>query len=140
MNEVKSLLETKQKISQKGGMLRCFLSPTLGKIYLHIIKGVTWVCTISCKIMVITMIASVSFTKSKIYWISFATYKLRHGWVPKTWINFMEMFFVKVIKNSTRTTNVVRNAGCARSRYTLKLSQIFLKSINELINQSTEYI
>ena len=37
----------------------------------------------------------------------------------------------------TRTTNVVRNAGCARSRYTLKLSLIFLinESINELINR-----
>ena len=31
---------------------------------------------------------------------------------------------------------VVRNAGCARSRYTLKLSLIFLKLMNEL----TEYI
>ena len=31
----------------------------------------------------------------------------------------------------TRTTNVVRNAGYARSRYTLKF---FLKSINELMN------
>ena len=30
----------------------------------------------------------------------------------------------------TRTTNVVRKAGCARSRYTLKLSLIFFKSIN----------
>ena len=38
----------------------------------------------------------------------------------------------------TRTTNVVRNAGCARSRYTLKLTLIFL--INELINELTEYI
>ena len=27
--------------------------------------------------------------------------------------------------DETRTTNVVRNAGCARSRYTLKLSLIF---------------
>ena len=33
----------------------------------------------------------------------------------------------------TRTTNVVRNAGCARSRYT----QIFF---NQLMNQLTEYI
>ena len=33
----------------------------------------------------------------------------------------------------TRTTNVVRNAGCARSRYTLK--NIFLKSINESMNE-----
>ena len=30
----------------------------------------------------------------------------------------------------TRTANVVRNAGCACSRYTLN----FLKSINELMN------
>ena len=44
----------------------------------------------------------------------------------------------------TITTIVVRNAGCARSRYTRKLSLIFFnQSINELINQSinqsTEY-
>ena len=32
---------------------------------------------------------------------------------------------------------VVRNAGCARSRYTLKLSLIFL---NQWINELTEYI
>ena len=39
---------------------------------------------------------------------------------------------------NARTTNVVRNAGCARSRYTLKLSLIFLinQSIKELINSS----
>ena len=41
-----------------------------------------------------------------------------------------------VILEKTRTTNVVRNAGCARSRYTLKLSLIFSinESMNELIN------
>ena len=39
----------------------------------------------------------------------------------------------KTYQKRTRTTNVVRNAGCARSRYTLKLSFIFL--INELMNQ-----
>ena len=39
--------------------------------------------------------------------------------------------------NSTRTTNVVRNAGCARPRYTQKF---FLKSIDESMNQLTEYI
>ena len=33
---------------------------------------------------------------------------------------------------STRTTNVVRNAGCARSRYTLK--NFFNQSMNQLIN------
>ena len=32
---------------------------------------------------------------------------------------------VKPFVKQTRTTNVVRNAGCARSRYTLKLSLIF---------------
>ena len=31
----------------------------------------------------------------------------------------------------TRTTNVVRNGGCARSRFT----QIFFKSMNESMNQ-----
>ena len=42
----------------------------------------------------------------------------------------------------TRTTNVVRNAGCARSRYTLKLSLISLinESINEAMNQLIEYV
>ena len=30
---------------------------------------------------------------------------------------------------------VVRNAGCARSIYTLKLSRNFLKSMNELMNR-----
>ena len=35
-------------------------------------------------------------------------------------------------KMKTRTTNVLRNAGCARSRYTLKLS---LNFFNQLINQ-----
>ena len=44
--------------------------------------------------------------------------------------------------DQTRTTIVVRNAGCACSRCTLKLSLIFLinqsinQSINQLINQS----
>ena len=31
----------------------------------------------------------------------------------------------------TRTTIVVRNAGCAPSRYTLKLSHFFNQSINQ---------
>ena len=39
--------------------------------------------------------------------------------------------------NKTRTTNVVRNAGCTRSRYTLKLSLIFF---NHLINESNQLI
>ena len=34
---------------------------------------------------------------------------------------------------------VVRNAGCSRSRYTLKLSHFF-KSMNQSINGLTEYI
>ena len=38
--------------------------------------------------------------------------------------------FIKRVSNKTRTTIVVRNAGCARSRYTLKF---FL--INESMNQ-----
>ena len=37
----------------------------------------------------------------------------------------------------TRTINVVRNARCARSRYTLKVS---LNFFNQLMNQLTEYI
>ena len=45
---------------------------------------------------------------------------------------------VKPFVKQTRTTNVVRNAGCARSRYTLNF--FFNQLINELINQSTEYI
>ena len=35
---------------------------------------------------------------------------------------------------------IVRNAGCTCSRHTLKLSLIFLKSINESMNELTEYI
>ena len=38
-------------------------------------------------------------------------------------------YYVNVLTNQTRTTNVVRNAGCARSRYTLKFF------FNELMNQ-----
>ena len=45
----------------------------------------------------------------------------------------------------TRTTNVVRNAGCTRSRYTLNLPLIFFNQwinelMNELMNELTEYI
>ena len=35
-----------------------------------------------------------------------------------------------------RTTNVVRNGGCAHSRYTPEIISIFLKSINESMNES----
>ena len=70
---------------------------------------------------------------------------------PEECNTFFNPFFIFVFSNpnpflrvgfkKTRTTNVVRNARCARSRYTLK---IFLKSINdsinESINESTEYI
>ena len=42
-----------------------------------------------------------------------------------------------LINSVTRTTNVVKNTGCACSRYTLKLSLIFF---NQSMNESTEYI
>ena len=42
-------------------------------------------------------------------------------------IRGQKMSLFKTFGNKTRTTNVVRNAGCARSRYSLKF-------FNELIN------
>ena len=41
-------------------------------------------------------------------------------------------------EESNKNYYLVRNAGSARSRYTLKLSLIFL--INQSINELTEYI
>ena len=38
---------------------------------------------------------------------------------------FLGYFYPPTLSMQTRTTNVVRNAGCARSRYTLKLSLKF---------------
>ena len=39
-------------------------------------------------------------------------------------------------ENSTnKNYYVVRNAGCTRSRYTMKLSLIFFKSMDQLINR-----
>merc|ERR1712198_170258 len=44
-------------------------------------------------------------------------------------------YVLKLQLLKTTTTNVVRNAGCARSRYTLKLSLRFFKSLNQSINR-----
>ena len=45
---------------------------------------------------------------------------------------FFRTFILDLLSHLTRTTIVVRYAGCARSRYTLKLSLIFL--MNQSIN------
>ena len=56
------------------------------------------------------------------------------------WVVFKSIPSTQVgLKVQTRTTNVVRNAGCARSRYTLKFFLIN-ELMNESINQLTEYI
>ena len=47
------------------------------------------------------------------------------------WKSYFNNIYIK-----TRTTNVVRNAGCARSRYALRLSPIFFKSMNQSMNES----
>ena len=69
--------------------------------------------------------------------IIFFYYFLKKEWTQtqSTSISQPRGLYFESIK--TRTTNVVRNAGCARSRYTLKLSLIFF---NQSINESTEYI
>ena len=83
-----------------------------------------------------------AYAQRFIFW--YLSVRLKSYWAYAQRVNMVCTFgknlHIKVTKGrvqlKTRTTNVVRNAGCARSRYTLKSSIIFLNQwLNESVNQ-----
>ena len=92
------------------------------------------IITVCCRPEICTLIGWIETSR---LCLSFSKVSLQNHVVWNARPEYSRKCYSSVTKNitllKTRTTNVVRNAGCARSRYILKLSLIFL--INQWINQ-----